>query len=289
MRYGSILAVVDGREGTQAVTGTAMALGQRFDCHVEWVHVRRGPSRGGAVAAGSMGPAAVWEPLILGDESETEERAQRVRGLFKQLCEDAGLGIDSKDAPPRDRLTASYRELEGFEPDVVEAEGRLVDLIVAGKPGRGGEGGSSASLHAAILGTGRPVLVPALKSTAGPAATVAIAWDGSKQAARAVTAALPVLQRAEKVMVMTGLVSDEVSNPSRLVRYLHAHGIEARTWAFVPSEASLGRDILEQSTNAEADLLVMGAFSRGPLRELVLGGVTRECLRQGELPILVTH
>ncbi len=289
MRYGSILAVADGREGTQAVAGTAMDLGRTFKCHVEWLHVRRGPSQGGAVAAGSMGPAAVWEPLILGDEGETEERAERVRAIFKHLAEDAGLAIDPETEPPRNRLTASYRELEGFEPDLVEAEGRLVDLIVAGKPGRGGEGGSSASLHAAILGTGRPVLVPALKREARRAAKVAIAWDGSKQAARAVTAALPMLQRADKVVVLTGLVSDDVSNPSRLVRYLSAHGIRARTWAFVPSEASLGRDILEQSAKAEADLLVMGAFSRGPLRELVLGGVTRECLRRGELPILVTH
>ena len=74
MRYGSILAVVDGREGTQAVAGTAMALGQTFKCHVEWIHVHRGLSQSGAVAAGSMGPAAVWEPLILGDDSEAEGR-----------------------------------------------------------------------------------------------------------------------------------------------------------------------------------------------------------------------
>jgi nucleotide-binding universal stress UspA family protein len=119
--------------------------------------------------------------------------------------------------------------------------------------------------------------------------TAAIAWDGSKQAARAVTAALPLLLRADKVVVITGLVNEDVSNPSRLVRYLSGHGVEARTWAFVPQEGSLGRDILGQSTEAEAELLVMGAYSRGRLRELVLGGVTRECLRHGEIPMLVNH
>jgi nucleotide-binding universal stress UspA family protein len=276
MRYGSILVVADGREGTQAVARTAMDLGTAFQCHVEWLHVRQGTAEGRTIAAGSMGPAAVWEPLVLGDDGESDARAERARSLFKQLCEDPGLAIDVKETPPCDRLTASFRELEGFEPDLVESEGRLVS-------------GSSASLHAAILGTGRPVLVLAPQGRSAMPTTAAIAWDGSKQAARAVTAALPLLLRADKVVVITGLVNEDVSNPSRLVRYLSGHGVEARTWAFVPQEGSLGRDILGQSTEAEAELLVMGAYSRGRLRELVLGGVTRECLRHGEIPMLVNH
>lgn len=289
MRYGSILVVADGREGTQAVARTAMDLGTAFQCHVEWLHVRQATAEGRTIAAGSMGPAAVWEPLVLGDDGQSDARAERARSLFKQLCEDPGLAIDVKETPPCDRLTASFRELEGFEPDLVESEGRLVDLIVVSKPGRDGESGSSASLHAAILGTGRPVLILAPQGRSAMPTTAAIAWDGSKQAARAVTAALPLLLRADKVVVITGLVNEDVSNPSRLVRYLSGHGVEARTWAFVPQEGSLGRDILDQSTEAEAELLVMGAYSRGRLRELVLGGVTRECLRHGEIPMLVNH
>ena len=67
---------------------------------------------------------------ILHRRATDEERAERVRAIFKHLAEDAGLAIDPETEPPRNRLTASYRELEGFEPDLVEAEGRLVDGCV---------------------------------------------------------------------------------------------------------------------------------------------------------------
>ncbi len=82
MRYGSILVVADGREGTQAVARTAMDLGTVFQCHVEWLHVRQGAAEGRTIAAGSMGPAAVWEPLVLGDDGESDARAERARPLF---------------------------------------------------------------------------------------------------------------------------------------------------------------------------------------------------------------
>jgi nucleotide-binding universal stress UspA family protein len=280
---------MDGREGSDRVAEAATAIGQGFDCHVEWLHVRNADADSRTIAAASMGAAAIWEPILVSGDRSRRERTERVRALFDARFGKGGAGIPWEESPPAGRFTASYREVEGFEPDVVEVEGRLADLIVMGRPGQGGRGSLSSVLHAAILGSGRPVLALPSEGGVDLGGIASIAWDGSKEAARATTAALPLLERCRRVLVMTGVVDENVSPPSRLLRYLAAHGVRAETWAFIPRGGPVARSLLEQCEKARAGLLVMGAYGHGRLHELVLGGVTRDALRMAELPILVAH
>ena len=289
MRYGSVLAVMDGREGANIVALAALAAGKAFDCHVAWLHVRSDDVKSRSIAAASMGAAAIWEPILMMGEDSAHGRADRVRALFQALCEEEGISVDWDQPPPSDRLTASYRELVGFEPDVVETEGRLADIIVVSKPGPGARGGLSSVLQAAILGSGRPVLAMPPVQSVNFEGVASIAWDGSKEAARATTAALPLLRRCRRVLVMTGVVDENMSPPSRLLRYLAAHDIRAETWAFIPHSGSVARNLLDQCASAQAELLVMGAYGHGRLHDLVLGSVTREALRTADIPLLIAH
>ena len=289
VQYGNVLAVMDGREGSERIAEAATAVGEAFDCHVEWLHVRNDEAESRTIAAASMGAAAIWEPILMSGNGSGRERAERVRSLFVARFSESGVDIPWEESPPADRFTASFREVEGFEPDVVEVEGRLADLIVMGKPGRSGRGSLSSVLHAAILGSGRPVLALPLEGVVDLDGVASIAWDGSKEAARATSAALPLLKRCRRVLVMTGVIDDNVSPPSRLLRYLAAHGVRAETWAFLPNAGPVARSLLEQCDKAGAGLLVMGAYGHGRLHELVLGGVTRDALRMAERPILVAH
>jgi nucleotide-binding universal stress UspA family protein len=132
------------------------------------------------------------------------------------------------------------------------------------------------------------LLVPA-----GPAAdlgaTVAIAWDRSCEAARAVGAALPLLTAASKVVILTAREPGSEIEPSELAAYLALHGVDARTWAFVPASGSLGGALLEEAGKAGANLLVMGAYGHSRLREMVLGGVTRSILADADMPVFLMH
>ncbi len=146
-----------------------------------------------------------------------------------------------------------------------------------------------------IFGSGRPTMVlPAGPNAAfsGAFDVIGVAWDFSRPAARAVADALPLLQRAKSVRVVT--VTEEKPIETRrsgaeLARHLAFHGIEV-----VPdSESAAGRpvgQVLADYTNARRlDLLVMGAYGHSRVREFILGGATRSILDCPPAPVLLSH
>ena len=148
---------------------------------------------------------------------------------------------------------------------------------------------AARSLEQAVLETGRPVLAIPTEAEAVPGQAIGLAWDGSREAARAVTAALPFCKQAEKVAVLTAMLQGLEALPSQVVKYLGAHGVEAQTWGFIPGEQKLGDQLLEQVARAGLDLLVMGAYGHGRMAEVVLGGVTRRILQKAEVAVLLSH
>jgi nucleotide-binding universal stress UspA family protein len=121
------------------------------------------------------------------------------------------------------------------------------------------------------------------------AGKIAVAWDGSREAARAVRAALPILRKAAKVEIMTAQYGSVAAKPSELARYLGRHGVEARTWAFTPGRDPVGKELMIQCAESGADMLVMGAYGHSRFREMVLGGATRGVVAGATLPVLMAH
>jgi nucleotide-binding universal stress UspA family protein len=118
---------------------------------------------------------------------------------------------------------------------------------------------------------------------------VALAWNGSAQAARAVAGALPLLRNAEQIHVLTAASArTEVERADGLVRYLAWHGVSCERQAMYPT-TQVGAALLGRARELGADLLVMGGYGRSRVSELVFGGVTRTVLGQYDLPILLAH
>jgi len=132
------------------------------------------------------------------------------------------------------------------------------------------------------------IVVPA-EAGKGFGSKVAVAWDGSREAALAATAALPLLQAADEVVVITARESDDMVEPSTLARYLAGHGIEARTWGYVPAGESIAEGLLDQAGRAGSDCLVMGAYGHSRLRERILGGATEGVLQRAKIAVLMMH
>lgn len=126
------------------------------------------------------------------------------------------------------------------------------------------------------------------------AGSVVVAWNGTRESARAVTDALPILHRADRVSVVIVDPSDlprplsEVPG-SDICQHLSRHGVHAQAQVIDSGERSVGSAIVEWVRAQDAQMIVMGAFGHWRVRELVLGGATREVLRETHLPVLMSH
>ena len=145
----------------------------------------------------------------------------------------------------------------------------------------------AATIDAALFDTGRPVLVapPTAPTTVG--SRILIAWNGSSQASRAVAFAMPFLEKAQEVTIAVGGHEGHVPAASLAV-YLERHGIRAAVENFSVT-GSIGKAILDRAGRLGADMIVMGAYGHSRLREMMLGGATREVLSAATLPVLMAH
>lgn len=222
----------------------------------------------------------------------------------------------------RERAT---RSLDGFEPQVRaagvasyeqrviddEAAGgisllaRYADLVVISQYNAKDKSPSVMRDFPAyvLLHSGRPVLIvpyaPPLPLLAPPAGArnVLISWNASKEASRAVSAALPLLQRAGQVHVAIFdaqvHAAEHGEQPgAELLHYLARHGVEARLHLLDGGgvrRGDIGEALLSRAADLSADLLVMGAYGHSRLRETILGGVTRTVLQSMTIPVLMAH
>ena len=174
---------------------------------------------------------------------------------------------------------------------------RYADLVVAGQPNLGRDAppaGAMAFAGDLVLGAGRPVLfVPYAGRFAGAGKRILVAWNASREAARALTDALPLLQRASSVVVAifdAERAGDHGEEPGADVAlYLARHGIKVSVARHSGAGFDAGNQILTAAADMEADLIVMGAYGHSRVRELVLGGATRKVLETMTMPVLMAH
>lgn len=283
----TILAVVSDTDSGLPTMETAFVVGRDHSCHVRILHVRPDPSSAVPLVGEAMSGAMVEEMMTV-CERQGAERAAEVRTMFDQFCGRYAIPVtDEPPGPPE--MSVFFQEEQGGEDDKVALRGRMSDLIVVGRPKGDAEPALQATLNAALLDSGRPVLVAPRVPITSIGKSVAIAWNGSAEAARAVAAAMPFLIKARTVTIL--VAEEEESTPSAqdLENHLAWHGVTAEIRRVVPSGAAVGAALLKAATDVQADLLVMGAYTHSRLRQLILGGVTRHVLDHAETPLLLSH
>jgi nucleotide-binding universal stress UspA family protein len=220
--------------------------------------------------------------LAVKRENTQDTELARARSVFDQL-KPAGLPV-------------AWAEIHEFPLAPAFAQQALyADLLVLGQHGPG-EGWSTlmpADFPETVIAlSGRPALVlPYTSAKPGLPGTVVIAWKPGPGAARAVTAALPLLRKAGAVHVLSwgsdpAAAAGEVPN---IVSYLKAHGVRAG-WQHEAAEPdNLGELLLSRAFDLQADLLVMGCYGHTRAHEWVLGGASRTVLKSMTLPVLMAH
>lgn len=184
-------------------------------------------------------------------------------------------------------LVAHWHADAGVPADIVEARGRRADFVVIAQQADDDDAATRQAFHAALFHTDRPVLVVPPDHMASFGRCVAIAWRDDGRAVRAVVPALRFLGRAERLHLITG-VRPGAAAPG-IPEVVSEHGVQAELHILPIGEGPFGKAMLAKAHALGADLLVMGAYAHSPLREVILGGMTRYMLSHADLPLLMRH
>ena len=282
MNYRSVLVLVDTTPQCSARLATAVALAARHDARLTGLHIMPKlpmPSldRVEGFAAGLQEARLVRRKSATTAESAFRSAAAGLRDVAWEV-EDADEILEIG--------TRICRRV------------RCVDLAVVGQvaPDQPVESAPSRLIERLVVDAGRPVLiVPYSGRFENAGKRVLIAWNQSREAARALSDAMPILRHADQVWVLTidetgGLATASGDRRAQNgIAHLADHGITARPLHDITGEVKAGDIILSRISDQGADLLVLGAYGHSRMRELVLGGVTRDILQHMTVPVLMSH
>lgn len=271
-----ILVHVDQGRQVESRMELAVALARRFGSRLAGVYMMPGVVPP-AFVIGQLPPSFLAE-----QERAAQDAAEAARRSFQDRVSREGLASDWHCIP--------FNPVGGLR-----SLARYADLTIVGQADPDAADYVSAVLPEEVaLGSGRPILVvPYIGASSTAGRRIVIAWDGGREAARAVGDALPLLRRAETVWALSidrGSGGATASPASALTSYLAEHGIRA-----TPRDMTAGDDIgasdmlLSLLSDLGADMLVMGCYGHSRLRQMVLGGMTRGILSHMTVPVLMSH
>ena len=188
--------------------------------------------------------------------------------------------------------------LEGQAIPILREHSKYADLLLLGQDHPEDPDNSSYGLADALLfeGACACLIVPHSGKVSAPPQRVLLAWNASRESAHALREALPLLQRAETVVVLSSEPNDGQEqlasghpHAEALQKLLESHGIAGISSGFNDLELDASEAIIGQAADMNADLIVMGAYGHARLREIILGGVTRDLLKRAPACLLLAH
>lgn len=282
-----VLVPITGTDEDGAVLEAAWSLATRFAAHMEVLHAQLDP-RDAVPFLGEGASGALIQQIMEAAQRDAATRTTRARASFEDWRQRHSIPLAAPGVASGP--TASWREDVGAEDEVVGRRGRLADLIVVRQPASQGNIVPTVSFEAALLDTGRPVLaIPATGTAHISDGPVLVAWNGSVESGRAIWAAIPLLEKAPRVSILSVLEDDKAADGSKVVEYLAWHGVKADLLPTARKESNVGAQILAEATGLGASLLVMGAYTRSRLRRMVFGGVTEHVLTNATIPAFMMH
>ena len=290
----SIRTILVGASGGSASKGAielACRFAKRLRAHVEGFHVLPDPIAVFASVGAGEGFAlsgGVVEEMI----ADADANAAKAKASFEEIATRHELPHQSfgQIAAARDwGPSAGWHEETGDASNLVAERARFFDFVVLGRSARVIDESSSNTIEAVLARSGRPVLLAPAEAPANIGYVVALAWNGSPQAVRALAASLPLLAAAERILVITVGDGNNGDIPS-VLDHLAWHGITAK-YCHVPatSNESTGILLLNAAHEASADILVMGGYGHQRWREALFGGVTRDIVGTSLVPLLLMH
>ena len=278
MSYKSILVQVDHAKACPARVDAAIDLALRHEAHLTALYLIAEPA-GASFVRGYLPPE-----ILEAASAQAEQAAKDALARFSA-------------AALRNQLSFDTRIDRGFDVELSEIFGlhaRYADLAVIGQDDP--EAPSLGHLpEQLVLSCGRPVLlIPYIGAGKTLGQRVVVAWDASREAARAVRDALPILKQASSVSVVS--VNPRPADfghgdvpGADIALYLARHGVKVDVQRIEARDLDVGNVLLSHVASEAADLLVMGGYGHSRLREIMLGGATQTILHDMTVPVLMAH
>ncbi len=260
-----------------SVVEDAVAIAAALGAHIAGLSCEIHVQLPGHFISGSM----VGLPGILaGEAAKSRRNAKDLLAAFDTASEKLGVSRES-----------ILQKCKSFEvPDLLVEYARLRDLTIVPVP----ESYDQWYAEAVIFGSGRPTLVLPQTPRSRPfeLGIVAVAWDFSRAAARAISDAIPILEKAREARIVTVTnekVLDSKHSSEELAKNLSRHGIDVVLDKVDAAGRTIGEVLKAHTASCKADILVMGAYGHSKFREFFLGGATKSLLSKPPLPILFSH
>jgi nucleotide-binding universal stress UspA family protein len=279
MSYKSLLVHLDTSQAAERRLEFAFRLAQRFDARLDALLTLTHPE------TGSLYVMAGAAEFLAAHERVSRERRESLERSFKAAAARTGIAGD-------------WRVSTEYPSDVVPEAAHFADLVIAGQwdPNDPDSFVANQFVEHLLLESGRPVLVvPYVGTFASIGSHVMLAWDQSREAARAAADAVPFFAAAKKTTIVTLGAPGGEPPGSRLpgadigaAIARHGANVAVDDMPSVPS-AAVGDTLLSRAADLGADLLVMGCYGHARWRELVLGGASRTVLKSMTMPVLMSH
>ena len=280
MAIKDVLVQIDGSKHAAARLAAAIDLARVHAAHLT----------GLCLAVEPPVPAEVWgfmpPDLLASQRKAMLEQAEMAAKQFRLAVDAAEVLGESRIVQVPDLNAADIFIQHARHADIVILSQAAPDEISA----LGGQFPADV-----VMASGRPaIVIPYIGRTPSLGRRVLVAWNGSREAARAVNDALPILERAQSVTVLS--VNPDVSSAGELrdpgadiSLHLARHGVKVTAARMIARGVSVGDAILNDIADNSIVLLVMGAYGHSRLREVVLGGVTRHLLEHMTVPVFMSH
>ena len=281
MSMKTILVPMENHDAMQSALETALLLGRRCDSYIEGFALRW------AINEFMVGDVMGGVPLETYREDIAEE-AKKAKQIFETF-------MQKHDVP---RATETTESLSfGWLDDVSEGEsfigsyGRVFDVIVMKRRDAHSGPMHDRAIESGLFESGRPILLSPPSPPRQIATNVLIAWNCSTEQARAIALAMPLLQKADRITVLTVIGGTGVPGPSaeQLIRYLQRNGIVAEPMRVELDGRNTGEAILATAQSLGCDLLIKGAYTQSRLRQWIFGGATQHVLGNAALPVLLAN
>ena len=288
MGIASVMAIIDGSDDSRTTMRMALGIGRTFDAATTLIqfHQPHVPE----MAFNESHPRHRLNDMLNNMQRNAEDRRRRFDDFFNEDVLSAGL-----PTPPHDtgaiRLPGGFsvsKEIVcGHENREIARRGRLFDLTIISSPGDTLGHGFDTATEAALLETGRPVLIVPNTADWQDCDRVIIAWDGSAEAAKSIHAALPFLRRATSVDVIH-VGDDPAIEPADVCRYLLSHRIGA-TAQRLAGYRHVANALIDAACKNDRSMLVIGAAGENTPPDCAYGGTVRAAVDGAQTPIFVSH
>jgi nucleotide-binding universal stress UspA family protein len=277
----TILVPTEDDDAMSSALETALILARRCDSYIEGFALRWKIAE--FVSADMMGAV-----VVQADHREITRMETQARAIFESFMQKHGV---PRSTASTESLSFGWLDNAPEGDAFVGSHGRVFDVIVMNRSGRNTTGLRNRAINAGLFESGRPILLAPPSPPAQIGTNVLIAWNRSTEQARATALAMPLLQKADRVTVLTVIGGTDVSGPSaeQLVRYLRRNRIVTDLKTAELNGRSTGETVLAMAQSLGCDLLIKGAYTQSRLRQMIFGGATQHVLENAVIPVLLAN